>query len=153
MVKVLIGSDHRGFHLKDQIKAWLKLNEYYVTDLGAPAYDPGDDYGPVSLNLAQKVVAEKARGIIICRSGIGVAVAANKVVGARAGLCTSQKQVFLARNDDDINILALSADLVPAEENIIIVSTFLNTPFSADERHLRRLKIIYEFETSQLCPA
>lgn len=116
------------------------------TDLGNKEYDSGDDYTDISILLAEKVVSERAKGILICGSGVGVCVAANKVKGARAALVTNDKQARLAREDDDANILCLSTDVVGDEDNIGIVKTFLETTFSSEERHIKRINKIKEYE-------
>lgn len=144
---IYVGADHRGFKLKEEIKKWLESQQFEFRDLGADKYDKDDDYPDITFKLTEKVVIENGRGILICGSGAGASVAANKVVGARAGLCTFEKQAKAARNDDDINILCLSAESVSVEENIKIVSVFLGTFFSSEERHIRRLNKIREYET------
>lgn len=147
---IYLGADHRGFRLKEEIGKWLEENHYEFRDLGAKTYDKDDDYPDISIKVSEKAVAEGAKGILVCGSGAGASVIANKIKGAKAGLCTSEKQTKAARNDDDINILCLSADSVSVEDNIKIVSVFLSTMFSSEERHIRRLNKIrdYEFKIS-----
>lgn len=144
---IYIGADHRGFRLKEEIKKWLESQQYDYRDLGAKEYDKNDDFPEISIKLAETVAIENARGVLICGSGAGAGIAANKVKGIRAGLCTSEKQAKAARNDDDINILCLSADLISVEENIKIVSVFLATMFSSEERHIRRINEIKKYES------
>jgi len=144
---IYIGADHRGFRLKEEIEKWLTAEQYEYRDLGAEKYDKDDDYTDIAIKLAEAVAVEGARGVLVCGSGAGASVAANKVRGIRAGLCTSERQVKAARNDDDINVLCLSADAVSVEDNLKIVSVFLATPFSSEERHIRRIKKIREYET------
>ena len=115
--------------------------------MGANEYRKEDDYPEISIKLAEMVVTENSRGILICGSGAGACIAANKVKGIRAGLATSEKQVKAARDDDDINILCVSADLISVEDNIKIVSVFLATMFSSEERHIRRINQIKEYES------
>ena len=143
---IFIGADHRGWKVKEKIKEWLLENGETVTDLGAEKYDKDDDYPDYAIAVAEKTVAESGIGVVICGSGIGGAIAANKVSGARAGLCLLEKQVRWAREDDNINILVLSADLVPEDDNLEMVSLFLKTVFSSEERHIRRLKKIKNYE-------
>lgn len=143
---VYVGSDHRGWQLKTQIVESLRENGTEVTELGKSDYDSDDDYADIAFELGEKVVSNKGLGILICSSGVGVSVAANKVQGVRAGLCMNEKQAVLARNDDDINILCLSADMLDEEENMAIVRSFLNTTFSSDERFIRRIKKIKKYE-------
>jgi len=144
---IYVGADHRGFRLKEEIKKWLDGQQYEYRDLGAKDYDKDDDFPEISIKLAEKVAIEGAKGILVCGSGAGASIAANKVKGIRAGLCTSEKQTKAARNDDDINILCISADLVSVEDNIKIVSVFLAKMFSSEERYIRRIKQIKSYET------
>jgi ribose 5-phosphate isomerase B len=146
---VYIGADHRGFRLKEEIKKWLENEHYEYRDLGANEYDKEDDYPDIAFKLAEIVAREKAKGILVCGSGAGASIAANKVTGIRAGLCTSEKQVAAARNDDDINVLCLSADSVAVEINLKIVTVFLGTTFSSEERHFRRIQKIRDYETKK----
>ena len=136
---IYIGADHRGFRLKEEICKWLESQHYDFRDLGAKEYDKEDDYPDISIKVAETVATEGAKGIVICGSGAGASVAADKVKGIRAGLCTSEKQAKAARNDDDINVLCLSTDAVSVDDNIKIVSVFLATMFSSEERHIRRI--------------
>jgi ribose 5-phosphate isomerase B len=145
---IYIGADHRGFRLKEEIDKWLDSQQYEYRDLGAKEYDKEDDFPEISIKLAEKVAIEGARGILICGSGVGAGIAANKVKGIRAGLCTSEKQAKAARNDDDINVLCMSADLVSVEDNIKIVSVFLATMFSSEEKFIRRINQIKTYESS-----
>ena len=145
---IYIGADHRGYRLKEEIKKWLESQQYEYRDLGANEYDKDDDFTDVSIKLAETVAIEGARGILICGSGAGASIAANKVKGIRAGLCTSEKQTKAARNDDDINILCISAESVSVEDNIKVVSVFLATLFSSEERYVRRINKIKTYESS-----
>ena len=144
---IYIGADHRGFRLKEEIKKWLEVEHYDFRDLGANSYDKEDDYPDISIKVAEMVMADNGEGIIICGSGAGASIAANKVKGARCGLCTFEKQAKAARNDDDINILCLSAEAVSVEDNIKIVAVFLGTLFSSEEKHIRRINKIKEYES------
>ena len=137
---IYIGADHRGFRLKEEIKKWLETEHYESRDLGANDYDKNDDYPDISIKVAET-------GILVCGSGAGASIAANKVRGIRAGLCTSEKQARAARTDDDINVLVLSADSVSVDDNIKIVSVFLATMFASEERYIRRINKIKTYET------
>jgi ribose 5-phosphate isomerase B len=143
---IFIGADHRGFGQKEEIKKWLVENGEDVVDLGAQNYEVEDDYPDFAIKVAEKVVLENGKGIVICGSGVGASVAANKAKGARAGLCLLERQTRSARNDDNINILVLSADLIPVEDNIEIVNIFLKTVFSSEEKYLRRINKIKSYE-------
>jgi len=146
---IYIAADHRGFRLKEEIKKWLETELYEFRDLGATEYDRDDDYPEFAFKLGEIVSQENTRGILICGSGAGASIAANKVVGIRAGLCTSAKQASAAKNDDNINILCLSSDWVSLEDNQKIVETFLKTLFSSEERHIRRINQIKDYETKK----
>lgn len=146
---IYIAADHRGFRLKEEIKKWLETELYEFRDLGATAYDRGDDYPEIAFKLGETVIQDNARGILICGSGAGASIAVNKVQGIRAGLCTSVKQATAAKNDDNINVLCLSSDWVSLEDNQKIVETFLKTFFSSEERHIRRINQIKDYESKK----
>ena len=150
MSVIYVGSDHRGLNLKNKVVEFLREQEYKAKDLGAIKYNEEDDYSDVAIKLAEIVVKENTKGILICGSGVGVCISANKVDGARAALCTSEKQARLARTDDDANILCLSTDLVDEETNFKIVETFLETVFASEERFIRRINKIKKYEKAKL---
>jgi len=146
---IYIAADHRGFRLKEELKKWLETELYEFRDLGAAEYDRDDDYPQIAFKLGETVVKDQGRGILVCGSGAGASISANKVSGVRAGLCTSVKQATAAKNDDNINVLCLSSDWVSLEDNQKIVETFLKTLFSSEERHLRRINQIKDYETKK----
>ncbi len=140
---IFIGAGHRGFELKEQMIARLTAAGYVVTDCGAATYDADDDYPDYAKCVAQRVVAtESARGIVICGSGVGVCVAANKVPSVRAGLALNAKQVREATAHDHLTVLCLAADYTDPETAWDAVHAFLTTPYSSEERHVRRVKKI-----------
>lgn len=145
---VYVGSDHRGWQQKELISERLREDGVEVEIVGNLEYDSEDDYTDVALAMAEKVVKNKAKGILLCGTGVGVCIAANKVAGARAGLCMNEKQAIMARTDDDINILCLSADMMDEEENMAIVRAFLETVFSSDARFIRRINNIKKYESN-----
>ena len=140
---IYIASDHRGFQLKERIKLYLKELGYAYEDLGASIYNKEDDY-PDFAKLVGERVAENPenRGILICGSGVGIAVSANKIKGIRAGTILKPEQARAAVNDEDLNILSLAADYLSEDEAREIVKTFLETKFSGEERHKRRIEKI-----------
>lgn len=144
---IFIASDHRGFKLKNQLIEFLKLTGREISDLVPFEFDENDDYTDYAAAVAEKVTADPTgRGIVICGSGVGVAVAANKIRGARAGTIFSPEQAEQAVNDDNLNVLALSADFTPMAEAEKIVMAFLNAKFSDDERYRRRIQKIKDLE-------
>ncbi len=144
-MKVFLGADHRGFKLAEELYIWLIDNKVAVVNAGATEYTKNDDYVDYATEVAQRVAQvigyghEDTRGILICGSGVGVDIVANKVKGIRCGFGFSKEQVRAARNDDDINVLALAADFTNTDTAKKLVKTFLETPFSGEERHKRRI--------------
>jgi len=141
-VKIFLGADHNGFALKNELAAYLKKAGYDVVDDGDAALAPEDDF-PV---FAQKVVKDilesgdhDARGILICSSGQGMCMAANRFKGIRALLGYDRESVRSARNDDDANVLCLPSKIFQADGANMLVETFLNTPFAAAPRFTRRI--------------
>ncbi len=139
-MKIYIGADHGGFKLKEEIKHWLKEWGHSFEDFGADKFDPQDDYPDFAWPVAVKVGREQGSfGILICRSGQGECIVANKAKGARAALAWNIQTAQAARNDDDANILCLAADYTTIDLAKMIVQTFLVTPFGKDERYKRRV--------------
>src|SRR3989344_111950 len=128
---IYIAADHAGFELKERLKREFPILE----DLGAFSYEEQDDYPDFANKLALKIERGDL-GILICRTGIGMSIAANRHSHIRAAVCSSPKNAKLAREHNNANILCLGAYVFRARK---IVSTFLETKFSAEERHLRRL--------------
>jgi ribose 5-phosphate isomerase B len=138
-----LGADHRGFELKKNIKEYFSLKSIPFVDLGNSELDPDDDFPVFSKKVTEKVLRElESKGILICGSGIGMSMAANRFKGIRAGLCLNEDMAFSARNDDDINILILAADFIEKEKSFNIVSKFLETEFSGKERYERRISML-----------
>lgn len=143
---IYITSDHKGYEAKNQISEYFNENQIEFTDLGPDKYNPNDDYPDFAFQLGKKVVENNAKGIIICGSGIGVSIAANKVDGIRAGYVESKEHAIKARTDDDTNVLVLDTMTFDPQKDFEIIQVWLNTPFSNEERHARRLKKISLFE-------
>ncbi|MFH1393038.1 MAG: RpiB/LacA/LacB family sugar-phosphate isomerase [Patescibacteria group bacterium] len=144
---IYIGSDHRGYNLKETLKVYLSAQGGPAAgwkDLGAFEYDPDDDYPDYALAVAQKVAedSENNRGILICGSGVGVDVVANKIKGIRSALCFDTKQARASRNDDNTNILSLPADFISENLAKEITKVWLETPFSGSEHYTRRIEKI-----------
>ncbi len=147
-MKIFIGADRRGYTLKESLKGWLTEQVHEVTDAGAEKYDEEDDYPDYAVSIAQAVAQDpdNTRGIALCGSGVGMAVAANKVPGIRATIAHNATLARSARADDNTNVLALGADFINEDTARNIVQTWLATPFSGEERHRRRLEKISRLE-------
>lgn len=145
---IFIGADHRGFDLKVKISKWLAGRGYEFEDVGAYEYDRSDDYADYGISVAQKVAVNPSsfRGIVMCGSGVGVDIAANKVKGVRCGLGFEVDQVYAARKDDNINVLALAADNLTEEESYALLEKFFETDFVSSDKYLRRLEKISRYE-------
>lgn len=146
-MKVFVGADHNGFRLRRSLIEQLKKAGYDVHDDGDQKLDPQDDY-PV---FAKKVVVDvlgsddkQSRGILICGSGQGMCIAANRHKGIRAALLHDVEAARSARNDDDCNIGCLPAEILEADKAFYIIRTFLDTPFAEAPRFIRRIKEIDE---------
>jgi len=144
---IYIGSDHNGLDLKKALINYLRQGNYQVQDMGDDHLDPSDDF-PV---FASKVVGairnsddEDPRGILVCGSGQGMCMAANRFKGMRASLCWNTLEAHAARNDDDSNILCLSARSTSVKDAELITNTWLNTSFAKATRFIRRLKQLDE---------
>lgn len=138
-MKISLGCDHGGYALKEHVKAYLESKGHEVVDCGTYSTD-SCDYPIFGEAAARKVQSgECERGIVICTTGIGISIAANKVRGIRAAVCGDCFSAEATRLHNDANILALGARVVGPGLALKIVDTFLDTPFSNDERHLRRI--------------
>ncbi len=145
---IYTAADHRGFELKARINEWLKGREFEFEDLGAFEYDTWDDYTDYAIDAAQHVAADPGnnRAIIICGSGIGMCIAANKVRKVRAGLGFSPDQVHAGRKDDNINVLVLAADSTDDMQAVELAEMFLETEFVKSDSYLRRIEKISRYE-------
>ena len=145
---IVLTADHRGFKLKETLKQFLISAGNEVEDVGNLAYDESDDYVDFARIASEKIAADSTnlRGIFICGSGIGMDVVANKFRGVRAGLVHNEHEATQSREHGDSNVLVLGADELDAEHAKKLVMLFLETPFSGEERHVRRLKKIEEIE-------
>lgn len=145
---IYLGADHNGLELKAKIAKWLAGREYEFEDVGAYEREHDDDYTDFAIAAAQRVgdSPEKSRGVVICGSGVGMDVAANKVAKVRCGLGFAVDQVFAARKDDNINMLALAADNLTDDEALALVEKFLETEFVMSDKYLRRIEKIKRYE-------
>ncbi|MQA01629.1 MAG: ribose-5-phosphate isomerase [Streptosporangiales bacterium] len=150
---VYIGSDHAGYELKTQLAEWLKEHGHDVVDCGPEKFDPEDDYPPFCIRVGESVVVHPGSlGVVIGGSGNGEQIAANKVRGVRAALAWSPETASLAREHNDANVLALGARMHDTEEAFGLVDRFLATPYSGEQRHTRRIKILAEYERTGQAP-
>lgn len=145
---IYLGSDHGGYELKEEIKKFLTAENHPFEDLGPMELTPGDDYFDYAAPVAQKVSANPLvdTGILMCRSGQGVNIVANKFKGVRAALVWNTKEAQMSRIDDLANVLSLPADYISVAEAKNIVKTWLETPMGTEDRHLRRIKKIENLE-------
>lgn len=145
---IYIGADHRGFKHKEELKTYLQNSGYELMDVGAGAYDESDDYPDFAKLVALKVQEDplNRRGIVVCGSGVGVDVVANKFEGIRSVLAISPDHAAVSRNDDDTNVIAIAADFFDVEDTKKIVTMWLITKFSGEDKHKRRIGKITEIE-------
>jgi RpiB/LacA/LacB family sugar-phosphate isomerase len=144
-----IASDHGGFNLKEQLKGFLGTENTAVTDLGPAFMNADDDYPDYAALVAAKVSENPDidSGILICRSGQGVNIVANKFKGVRAALVWNTKEAIASRRDDLSNVLSLPADYVTSDEATEIVKAWLETPLGTEDRHIRRINKIKDLES------
>lgn len=146
-MRIHVGSDHAGWELKQFLVAQLGQRGHALVDHGPTELDPSDDYPPFCLATAAAVAADPGSlGIVLGGSGNGEQMAANKVDGIRAALAWSEEIAQLARQHNDANVVSLGARMHSQEVALAIVEAFLSTPFSGDERHLRRIGQLSEYE-------
>jgi ribose 5-phosphate isomerase B len=145
-MKVAIGADHGGYHLKNRLLDFLLYHGYEVIDVGAYNDEPSD-YPDYAKAVAEKVInSEAERGILVCGSGVGTCIAANKFKGIRAAVCHDTYSARQGVEDDDMNILCLGARVVGEELAKEVVKAFLSAEFKGLERYQKRLQKIKEFE-------
>jgi ribose 5-phosphate isomerase B len=145
-MRIVIGADHAGFELKQMLVPYLRELGYTVEDLGTESADPVD-YPDYAEAVARALLAGRAdRGILICGSGVGASVAANKVPGIRAGVCHDTYSARQGVEHDDLNVLVLGARVIGPELAKELVRAFLMARFSGEERHRRRLEKLRQLE-------
>jgi len=156
-MRVHLGSDHAGLELKDRLATWLREHGHDVVDHGPFVYDAADDYPPFCLRAAEGVAEDQARGtdcrgIVLGGSGNGEQMAANKVTGIRAALVWSRETAVLAREHNDANVVSVGGRMHSPDETVGFVDTFLTTPYSGEERHTRRIRMLRDYETTGELP-
>ena len=146
-MRISVGADHAGFTLKELLKPWLESCGHQVVDLGAHALDPGDDYPDFAAAVARSVQAgESERGIIVCGSGVGASITANKVTGVRAGLCHDTYSGRQGVEHDDMNVICLGARIIGQDLSKEILGAFLSAGFLPEPRFQRRLDKLIKIE-------
>jgi len=143
--KIIIGSDHAGFKLKKEIEKFLNEFGHDYEDLGSYDDKPSD-YPKTALKVANKISETDGRGMLLCGTGLGEAITANKVKGIRATNCFNEYTAIKSREHNDSNLLCLGARVLSLDEVKKIVKLWLTTPFSKEERHRRRVKQIKDIE-------
>lgn len=147
---IAIGCDHGGYPLKEPLAAWLNQQGHQVLDMGAYQLEPADDYPDFAQAVALAVQGGKAqRGIILCGSGVGACVVANKFAGVRAGLCHDTYSAAQGVEHDDVNVLCLGARVVGEALALEIVKAFTRAAYSGQARHQRRLEKVLAIEKTQ----
>jgi ribose 5-phosphate isomerase B len=150
-MNVAVGTDHAGFALKATVVEAITALGHSVVDCGAVRVDPDDDYPDFAAAVSRAVLDGRAeRGVLLCGSGVGASVAANKFVGIRAALCHDTFSARQGVEDDAMNVLALGARVVGPALAVELVNAFLRAQFSGADRHRRRLAKIESFERDQL---
>ncbi|HET9726416.1 MAG TPA: ribose 5-phosphate isomerase B [Gemmatimonadales bacterium] len=148
-MNVAVGADHAGYELKQELVPWLRSIGYEVTDLGTNSIEPVD-YPDVATVVAAAVLSGRAeRGVLICGSGVGASVAANKLPGIRAGLCHDSYSAHQGVEHDDMNVLALGSRVIGVELARELVRLFLEARFTHEERHERRVAKIKALEQAE----
>ncbi len=146
-MRVHLASDHAGFELKAHLAQWLTARGDDVVDHGATCYDPDDDYPQFCLAAGEQVVADEGSlGIVLGGSGNGEQIAANKVTGVRAALAWDEDTARLSREHNDANVMSLGARMLSPEQAQRLAEVFVTTPFSGDQRHVRRIGLLADYE-------
>ncbi len=156
-MRVHLGCDHAGLDLKDHLVGWLRDHGHEPVDHGPFQYDALDDYPVFCLRAADAVARERAAGgdslgVVIGGSGNGEQIAANKVPGVRAALVWSEETAALAREHNDANVVSLGGRMHTLEELTRFVEVFLSTTFTGEERHVRRIGQLADYESSRRLP-
>jgi ribose 5-phosphate isomerase B len=153
-VRVYLGSDHAGFELKSHLVEHLRAAGHDVVDVGPARYTADDDYPPYCVETARRVVADDGSlGVVIGGSGNGEQIAANKVPGCRAALAWNTETATLSREHNNAQVVGVGARMHSVEQATEIVDAFLATPFSGGERHVRRLRMLADYERTGTPPA
>jgi ribose 5-phosphate isomerase B len=149
-MKIAVGTDHAGFPLKERLVDSMREAGHEIIDCGADRVIPGDDYPDYAERVAAAITDGRAeRGVLICGSGVGASVAANKFTGIRAALCHDTFSAHQGVEDDSMNVICLGARVVGPSLAEELVQTFLKARFSGAERHVRRLAKVNAFDADR----
>lgn len=144
---IFLGSDHRGYLVKEEIKLFLNLKNIQYIDLGADSNKSSVDYPDYALKVCRHITDSTDRGILICQTGVGMCMAANKVKGIKAAVVWNLELAKKSRQDNNTNVLCLPAKYVASKNLAQIVNTWLETKFSGEGRQVKRLQKIKKFES------
>ena len=150
-MKVAIGADHAGFNLKGEITAWLESQRHQVSDVGSYQMDPKDDYPDFAVAVAGSVLSgDTERGIVICGSGVGASITANKVKGIRACLCHDSYTARQGVEHDNMNVICIGGRVIGIELTKVVLEAFLDASFIQETRFQRRLDKLIQVEKNGL---
>lgn len=148
-MNIYLGTDHAGFEYKEKVKSLLEKLGYTPVDCGAFSFNKDDDYPDFCADAARKVSNDQgSMGIVFGKSGAGECIVANKVKGIRAFLAINEKNVRLAREHNDANVMSIGFEFIQESELESLLKTFLETKFTNEERHVRRIDKISKLEAS-----
>ena len=146
-MKICFSADHNGLELKDNLIEYFSQFEHQIIDLGPKSFDPNDDYPDSALLVAKGVSSSNFdRGVIICGSGVGASISANKVPGVRAAICHDLYSVVQGVEHDDMNVLCLGSKIIDLNQAIALIDKFISAQFSNEERFHRRLRKVINIE-------
>ena len=149
-MRIAIGADHAGYDLKNYLYEKIESMGHSIVDVGAHTLDPDDDYPDFAKAVGKQVSSQESdRGILVCGSGVGASIAANKIVGIRASICHDIYSAHQGVEHDDMNILCIGALVVEKNLALELASNFIKAKFSGKERHIRRLNKVSELESNR----
>ena len=149
-MRIAIGADHAGYDLKNYLYEKIESMGHRIVDVGAHTLDPDDDYPDFAKAVGKQVSSQESdRGILVCGSGVGASIAANKIVGIRASICHDIYSAHQGVEHDDMNILCIGALVVEKNLASELASNFIKAKFSGKERHIRRLNKVFELESNR----
>lgn len=152
-MKIAVGADHAGLPLKEVIITRIEALAHTSVDLGAHDFDPNDDYPDFALAVATEVAEGRAdRGVVLCGSGVGASIVANKIRGVRAGVCHDTYSARQGVEHDDMNILCIGSRIIGSAVADTVVAAFVSAAFTGEERHARRLEKVKAIEASGNVP-